>query len=53
MQYGLIDSECMHSLCHFQDNDDEFVDNIMKYPRLDSSHLIQYLSSDYKKGVKS
>ena len=32
MQYGLIDSECMHSICHFQDNDDEFVDNIMKYP---------------------
>ena len=47
MQYGVIDSECMHSLCHFQDNDDEFVDNMVKYLRLGSSHVIQYLSSGY------
>ena len=53
MQYGLIDSVCMHSLCHFKDNDDEFVDNLMKYPRLCSSHLMQYLSSGSKGGVKS
>ena len=53
MQYSLIDSECVYSLCHFQDNDDELVDNMMKYPRLGSSHLIQYLCSGYKMGVKS
>ena len=32
MQYGLIDNECIHSLCHFQVNDDGFVDNRMEYP---------------------
>ena len=53
MQYGLIDNECIHSLCHFQVNDDGFVDNRMEYPLLGSSHLIQYLSSGYKRGVKS
>ena len=49
MQYGLVDSKCMHLLWDFKDNDVELVDNIMKYPRLGSSHLIQYLSSGYKR----
>ena len=46
MQYGLIDSECMHSLCYFLDKNKESFYNIVKYHS--SSHAKQFLSSVYK-----
>ena len=44
MQYGLTDSEFIHSLCRFLDKNEESFDNILKYHQLGSSHVIQYLS---------
>ena len=53
MQYGLIDSEFIHSLWHFHDKNEESFDDIMKYHQLGSSHAIQYLSAGYKRGAIS
>ena len=53
MQYSIIESERKAFALPFsgQKNPDKFVDNMMKYLRLGSSHVIQYLSPGYKRGV--
>ena len=53
MQYGLINSESMHSLCHFLDKNKESFDDKVPYHPLGSSHAIKYLLSGYKGGVIS
>ena len=40
MQYGLIDSEFMHLLCHYLDKNEESFDDIVPYYYLGSSHAI-------------
>ena len=41
MQYGFVDIECMHLLCHFLDNNEESFDDIIKYLQLGLSHVMQ------------
>ena len=48
-QYGLIHSECIHSLRHFLHKKGESLEN-SKYIQMGSPHVIQYLSFGYKKG---
>ena len=41
----------MHLHCHFLDNNEESFDYIMKYLQLGLSHVMQFLSSGYKRGA--
>ena len=52
IQYGIIDGECMHLLCHFLDKNRGKFGN-MNYLQLGPLHVISYLSVGYKGGIIS